>query len=652
MLARLMHTLKMPEDELHELRKIMEEPHALREAGLPELEQRSVRAVHLQTHFWMRHQTDVVQAHHGTRPGDPFADIVFSYVWARVLHRLQHFMKQHDLLSTFPRLNQLSLFEQIDYGPLPTADFVGPTWMDDLAICLQGHTGEVVQRVGMVASRLLELCIEHGMTPNLSKNKTEVLLSFRGCRSRKQKKAFFGPHATGSLPVVTEYGTMQMPLTTSYVHLGGLLHHACDQRDEIKRGLGIAFSTLNHHRKLIFRNWALPLQKRCQLLESLVLSKLLYGAETWVVTDEATVAHFLKRLYRRLLPVPPDQHMADDEILTQVHMPSPIELIRRARLRYVATLHHCGERQEWGLLAADRAWQGLVEEDIEWMWHQIRHSSQMPDPRLSWVRWREVIVFHRSYWRRLTRRTFEHAILQREKHWRAQVFYDQLTRQLRHTLQYAPHERTAPAETAIYGCLLCQKRCRNRAGEAAHMFRVHQHVAKRRLLVDDTVCPACLKNFHTMGKLNAHLDYAKRCRRTLHSRNYACMLVPGKGSYEDQRKLQEHDRLLPPLQAEGPHQPQLRLRDETDVDNELHMFFMEAFLDLENVETTIQHIIEETAVRPISWTTWTATLCYFLDTLDEDDAQNWPVPHNEVQERLRALLDPSKWNLDMPIWSS
>jgi hypothetical protein len=63
--------------------------------------------------------------------------------------------------------------------------------MDDLAICLQSQTGEeVVQKVGMVASRLLELCIEHGMTPNLSKNKTEVLLSFRGHGSRKQKKVF------------------------------------------------------------------------------------------------------------------------------------------------------------------------------------------------------------------------------------------------------------------------------------------------------------------------------------------------------------------------------------------------------------------------------------------------------------------------------
>ena len=71
----------------------------------------------------------------------------------------------------------------------------------------------------MVASRLLELCIEHGMTPNLSKNKTEVLLSFRGHGSRKQKKAFFGPHASKSLPVVTEYGTMHLPVTTTYVIL-------------------------------------------------------------------------------------------------------------------------------------------------------------------------------------------------------------------------------------------------------------------------------------------------------------------------------------------------------------------------------------------------------------------------------------------------
>ena len=403
--------------------------------------------------------------------------------------------------------------------------------------------------------------------------------------------------------------------------------------------------------KNVIRNWALPLQKRCQLLESLVLSKLLYGAETWVVTEEATVTHFhaaVIRLYRRLLPVSPDQHLADDEVLSQVHMPSPIELIRRARLRYVATLHHCGERHEWGLLAADRAWQGLVEDDMDWMWGQIKHSSQMPNPKLHWERWREVICFHRSYWRRLTRRAFEHAILQREKHWRVQVFYKSLTRHLRQTLKYVPHECQEIAAHATYGCISCKKRCRNKAGEAAHMFRVHHQVAKRRLLVDDPVCPACLKNFHTMGKLTAHLYYAKHCRRTLHSRNYECAPVPGKGSNQDQQNTKEHDRLLPPIQAEGPQQAPQRAREETEVDSDLHMFLMETFLDLENVEVAIMHILEELEMRPTTWTTWTATLRYFVDTLDDEDAQAWPVSLTEVKARLLDLLEPMRWDLDAP----
>jgi len=651
MLARLMHTLKMPAEALHELHQLLGAPSALSDAGLSIMEQRSLRAVHLQTHFWMLNQKDVVQTHHGTRPGDPFADFVFSYVWAKVLHRLQHFMRQHDLISSFPKHDRLLLFEDVESQA--QEEFIGPTWMDDLAVCLAGPSAEgIVQKAGVVAGRLLELCLEHGMTPNLSKNKTEVLLSLRGSNSRRQKTIHFGPHATGVLPVITEYGMKQIPLTTSYVHLGGLLHHACDQRDEIKRRLGIAFSTLNHHRRLIFRNWKIPLQKRCQLLESLILSKLLYGAETWVVTEEATVAHFhaaVVRLYRRLLPTPIDQHLADDEVLTQLHMPSPIELLRRARLRYVATLHHCGERKEWGLLAADRAWKSLIEDDLIWMWMQIRHSSHMPDPRQNWPRWREVICFHRSYWRRLTRRATEHAILQREKMWRTHAFYIQLAGHLRTTFDYAPHQQPVHLKHGVFGCLLCRKRCRNKAGEAAHMFRVHKQVARRRLLVDDRVCPACLKNFHSMGKLTAHLYYAKQCRRTLHSRNYACDIVPGKGSYEDREKLQAHDRLLPPIQAEGPRQPSLRAREETEVDSELHMYFMETFLDVTDVETAIQLIINEVAQRPISWTTWTATLQFFMDTIDEEDAQLWNSSHHEVIERLETLLDPQQWSLDAPL---
>ena len=62
--------------------------------------------------------------------GDPFADIVFSYIWAKVLHRLQHFMRQQGLISSFPKLDKLSLFE--DAESHAQEEFIGPTWMDDL----------------------------------------------------------------------------------------------------------------------------------------------------------------------------------------------------------------------------------------------------------------------------------------------------------------------------------------------------------------------------------------------------------------------------------------------------------------------------------------------------------------------------------------
>ena len=171
-----------------------------------------------------------------------------------------------------------------------------------------------IRKAGLTTGKLLELCTEHCMTPNLQRNKTEILFSLRGHESRQYKKDLYGPTATRQFPVVNEYGTFQVPVTSQYCHLGGLLHHAADQQAEIRRRMAIAHTAVTQHRKPIFRNWKLPLKKRVQLLEPLVLSKLLYGAETWVATDDKTEKFFhaaVLRLYRRRLPAAPDQHLSD-----------------------------------------------------------------------------------------------------------------------------------------------------------------------------------------------------------------------------------------------------------------------------------------------------------------------------------------------------
>ena len=92
-IAQLMQRLQMPPEVMADLHRLLRDPCALEQAGMTPQQRRSIRAVHSQTFFWMHRQHDVVQTSHGSRPGDPFADVIFSYVWAVVLKKLQAFMQ-------------------------------------------------------------------------------------------------------------------------------------------------------------------------------------------------------------------------------------------------------------------------------------------------------------------------------------------------------------------------------------------------------------------------------------------------------------------------------------------------------------------------------------------------------------------------------
>ena len=651
-LAQLMQRLNMPTDAMTELHRLLREPCALEHAGMTQLQRRSIRAVHSQTFFWMHRQQDVVQTTHGSRPGDPFADVIFSYVWA-VLKKLQDFMQQQNILSDFPQRPTLMLFAEDPPEAAARAQFIGPTWMDDLCVCVEGCSpAQTIKKATLATGRLLELCMEHCMTPNLQPNKTEILFSLRGEASRQHKKELYGVHAPGSLPIVCEYGTFQVPVTSRYCHLGGLLHHVADQQAEIRRRIAIANAAMTQHSKLVFRNWAIPLKKRVQLFEALILSKLLYGADTWIVTDDKTEKYFNAatiRLYRRLLPVHHDQYLHDLEVLAIVRLPSPAELLRRARLRYVATLLHSGQRQEWGLLEQDRQWMLLVEEDMTWLCKQLCNCSNLGRPMEHWAQWQDLILNHRTYWRKLVRRACEHAILQRSNEWHLLHFHNLAVQGLRDFFDYEPHDKDDFAEPGtIFGCLTCRKRCRSYAGEAAHMFKVHQHKASRRRLVDST-CPACLKEYHTMEKVTAHLYYSQRCRSILQSRNYACAPEQGTGSTRDRSLKDQHDRLLPPLRLEGPHQLVSRLRHDPGIDDDLHMAIMETCIDAPSLTDAMNQLQRVARESTISWTTWTRTLTFFEDSLTEADIGHWAATLPQVKQELTALRRPDRWGLDMPI---
>ena len=175
----------------------------------------------------------------------------------------------------------------------------------------------------------------------------------------------------------------------------------------------MAHSAFTQHGKSIFQNQDIALPKRIQFFQSLVLSKMVYGCESWILNDARSKEYLhaaVMKLYRRILRIAPDAPQRDLDVLMTLGLPTPTERLRQARLRYLGTLHACSSVVPWGLLNQDQAWCALLQDDLQWMWQQLHHSSSLPDPQQSLPSWRYLWQYHRSYWKGLIKRASKHAI--------------------------------------------------------------------------------------------------------------------------------------------------------------------------------------------------------------------------------------------------
>ena len=140
--ARIAFKLDLPPSALEELRHHLSAPSATAQAQLPKPFRNFIAALHSDTWFSMDQQPDCCRTTIGSRPGDCFADTVFAFLWARVLRSLEHILSAHDCLDRFPVVDHHDPFA--DHAPLPGSTdphescrpYLGPTWMDDLAVCV------------------------------------------------------------------------------------------------------------------------------------------------------------------------------------------------------------------------------------------------------------------------------------------------------------------------------------------------------------------------------------------------------------------------------------------------------------------------------------------------------------------------------------
>jgi len=78
-LGYLMARLKLPPGSLHTLHELLDEPPALQQAGMSEMDRRCMQAIHTSTFFWLDGQSDSSRTRIGTRPGDCMVDLIFGF---------------------------------------------------------------------------------------------------------------------------------------------------------------------------------------------------------------------------------------------------------------------------------------------------------------------------------------------------------------------------------------------------------------------------------------------------------------------------------------------------------------------------------------------------------------------------------------------
>eukprot|EP00435_Cladocopium_sp_Y103_P064835 s146_g26.t1 len=652
-LAAMAARLCLPADALADLQLLLRDPAGTEQANMPAHMRRALQALHTNTHFAVQGQTDRVHTQIGSRPGDPFADIVFGFMFARVLSLVESRMETLGLLETYMDSPTPGLFSSDPTEEFVTHSMMGPTWMDDVCISISGATAdETVHRASVATSVLLETCTAHGVSPNLDKGKSEILLSLRGRGSRALRVQYFSAVQGRCMPILTEYGTHFISVVGQYSHLGNVAHHTGTSHKEVRQRFALGNAAFSAHRRVLFQNPSFTAGRRADLFGSLVMSKIVYSMDSWVFEDKRTekyVNSALIRLYRRLLKLAPDAALHDDEVLCAAGLPSAEIALRISRLRYLGLLYKCETVTPWAALRADTAWCALVQADLCWLWQKIANTSRLRDPMLHFADWEYVLRYHRSYWKTLIQRGLRLSVLQMQD----RLLIRRLHRDIFGVFESHGSFHQAPVRPALtdrqeqvsFGCMHCSLRCRTKAGEGAHMFRKHGIVAFERRWVGGTSCEACLKEFHTHDKLQVHLRRAQICRQVLNARPLRGLPVPGIGSKVNDQLRAQHDGLLPVQRSSGPKDVVGPLREI-----ELHHVpLFEALAlqiyDFELSDCDTLYCLLQDIVRsfPVSWSLSQITLRHLRDSFTEEACTDVSLSRHEILAILDRLADPLSW---------
>ena len=175
-----------------------------------------------------------------------------------------------------------------------------------------------------------------------------MMISMRGASAERARRKLMNT-LEGRPVVLVDGGENAVHIVDAYKHVGGIVASDGSMRREIAARISSASAALQKLRRPL-ANQKLPPPVKKQLVDSLVMSRLLTSAATWTSLDSWcwTKLHaFRMQVLRRMSGQTWGQqrsggkYLSDDELLKYLDEPSIQCLVQRARLRALPTILGC-----------------------------------------------------------------------------------------------------------------------------------------------------------------------------------------------------------------------------------------------------------------------------------------------------------------------
>ena len=392
-----------------------------------------------------------------------------------------------------------------------------PTWADDMSIMLPFcRADQVAPFLQRVTSSVEHHSRATGVHVNFDKGKTEALCFLRGQNSRTVRRELL----QGETPTVTvelrNGNAVALRLVDSYVHLGSLLTHTGSPAADAKAKAHAASPTFDRLRKTLLRNPELLRREKVDLVRSLILAKVLYGAGLWNPCSTAdanacrsAVARFWRFAFRPITGLS-SIFLTDEEVCRSLGALSPCETLNAERVRQLAVVVQEGPSFLWDCLLVEASWLGLAFAALADVCRTLDFcfGRELPSDRSV------CLAFLRSRAACLARLPGKYTKLVLTSARSEDVLEKATLATAREKEGWTPLTLPSAAQ-GCHACPICHATFSSKAAAASHQASRHG-VSLLGTGVSGSTCHVCCQQWWTTFRLKEHLRRSEVCRNAWH----------------------------------------------------------------------------------------------------------------------------------------